>query len=94
MKKTEESLRRLKKGQKTTFSLFGGTNTAKDTTDRQDEERTRTQMILDVNAFSKDAGSLGVNVLASDVFQSLHAMVHADLIDGKWLLKTSYVLTC
>jgi hypothetical protein len=38
-------------------------------------------MILDVNAFSQDAESLGVDVLASDVFQSLHAMVHADLID-------------
>jgi len=82
MKKTEESLRRLKKGQKSTFSLFGGSNTAKDN-DRRDEERTRTQMILDVNAFSKDAESLGVDVLASDVFQSLHTMVHADLIDGK-----------
>lgn len=81
MKKTEESLRRLKKGQKSTFSLFGGPSTAKDN-DRRDEERTRTQMILDVNAFSKDAESLGVDVLASDVFQALHAMVHADLIDG------------
>jgi hypothetical protein len=89
MKKTEESLRRLKKGQKSTFSLFGGSNTVKDN-DRRDEERTRTQMILDVNAFSKDAESLGVDVLASDVFQSLHAMVHADLIDGKssWNLKS------
>ena len=82
MKKTEESLRRLKKGQKSTFSLFGGSNTGKDN-DRRDEERTRTQMILDVNAFSKDAESLGVDVLASDVFQSLHTMVHTDLIDGK-----------
>lgn len=82
MKKTEESLRRLKKGQKATFSLFGGSNTAKDT-DHRDEERTRTQMILDVNAFSKDAESLEVDVLASEAFQILHALVHADLIEGK-----------
>lgn len=82
MKKTEESLRRLKKGQKSTFSLFGNSNTPKDN-DRRDEERTRTQMILDVNAFSQDAQSLGVDVLASDVFTSLHAMVHADLIDDQ-----------
>jgi hypothetical protein len=82
MRKTEESLRRLKKGQKSTFSLFGGPNTAKDN-DRRDEERTRTQMILDVNAFSQDAQSLGIDVLASDVFKSLHTMAHADLIDGK-----------
>jgi len=82
MKKTEESLRRLKKGQKSTFSLFGGSNPTKDN-DHRDEERTRTQMILDVNAFSRDAESLGVDVLTSDVFKSLHTMVHADLIDGK-----------
>lgn len=40
-------------------------------------------MILDVNAFSQDAQSLGIDVLASEVFNSLHAMVHADLIEGE-----------
>jgi len=80
MKKTEESLRRLKKGQKSTFSLFGSSNTGKDS-DHRDEERTRTQMILDINSFSQDAESLGVDVLASDVFKSLHTMVHADLVE-------------
>lgn len=81
MKKSEEALRRFKKGQKSTFSLFSGSNTASNT-DRRDEERTRSQMILDVNALSKDAESLGIDVLASDGFKSLHAMVHADLMDG------------
>ena len=51
--------------------------------DRRDEERTRSQMILDVNAFSQDAQSLGIDVLSSEVFNSLHAMVHADLIEGE-----------
>lgn len=83
MKKTEEALRRLKKGQKSTFSLFGSSAPPKDS-DRRDEERTRSQMILDVNAFSKDAQSLGVDVLSSEIYQSLHAMVHADLTDGTW----------
>lgn len=82
MKKAEESIRRLRKGQRSTFSLFGSSSNTNDT-DRRDEERTRTQMILDVNAFAKDAESLGVNVLASEVFQSLHTLAHADLIDGK-----------
>jgi len=38
-------------------------------------------MILDVNAFAKDAESLGVDVLGNEVFQALNALVHADLID-------------
>ena len=82
MKKSEEALRRLKKGQKSTFTLFGGSNMPSNG-DRRDEERTRSQMILDVNAFSQDAQSLGIDVLSSEVFNSLHAMVHADLIEGE-----------
>ncbi|KAJ7497349.1 COG complex component [Mycena latifolia] len=74
MKKTEDSLRRLKKGKKSTFSLFGG-STRED--DGQDEERIRTQMILDVEAFGKDGELLGVSLDASDSFKSLKEMVHA-----------------
>lgn len=81
MKKSEEALRRLKKNQKP-FSLFGGSNTAQ-SNDKRDEERTRSQMILDVNAFSKDAESLGIDVLASNAFNSLHTLVYADLIEGE-----------
>ncbi|KAJ7346675.1 COG complex component [Mycena albidolilacea] len=75
MKKTEDSLRRLKKGKKSTFSLFGGAAT-KDN-DGKDEERIRTQMILDVAAFGQDGQLLGVPVDRSDSFQSLTEMVHA-----------------
>lgn len=79
MKKTEESLRRLKKGKKTTFSLFGTSNTAKDDEGR-DEERIRTQMIHDVNAFGKDAESLGVSLEKSESYRALTDMVNT--IDG------------
>ncbi|KAF8210325.1 COG complex component [Mycena galopus ATCC 62051] len=81
MKKTEDSLRRLKKGKKSTFSLFGG-GAAKDD-DGKDEERIRMQMILDVEAFGKDGQLLGVSLDQSDSFQSLTEMVHAvDLPDS------------
>ena len=80
MKKTEESLRRLKKGQKSTFSLFGSVH--KDD-DNRDEERIRTQMILDVEALRKDAQTLGVDIGASESFKFLDEMVRANLSDGK-----------
>ncbi|KAJ7045566.1 COG complex component [Mycena alexandri] len=80
MKKTEDSLRRLKKGKKSTFSLFGGG--AKDD-DGKDEERIRMQMILDVEAFGKDGQLLGVSLDQSESFKSLTEMVHAvDLPDN------------
>ena len=82
MKKTEESLRRLKKGRKTTFSLFGGGGNAKDD-DGKDEERIRTQMILDVNAFGKDAQALGVQLEKSETFGSLRDMVHRNFVDDE-----------
>ncbi|KAA1473910.1 COG complex component [Dentipellis sp. KUC8613] len=76
MKKTEESLRRLKKP---TFSLFGNSSAAND--DR-DEERIRTQMALDVEAFGKDAEKLGVDVKQSASFKTLNDMVRASLKEG------------
>jgi hypothetical protein len=75
MKKTEDSLRRLKRGKKPTFSLFGGSGAKDD--DGKDEERIRTQMILDVEAFGKDGGLLGVPVDQSESFKALTEMVHA-----------------
>jgi len=79
MKKTEESLKRLKKGKKTTFSLFGGSSMSKDE-DGKDEERIRTQMILDVEAYGKDAELLNVTVDGSESYIALKDMVHT--IDG------------
>ncbi|KAG6861087.1 hypothetical protein C0995_004024 [Termitomyces sp. Mi166 len=74
MKKTEESLRRLKKGKKPTFSLFGSANAGKDD-DGRDEERIRIQMILDVDAFGRDGESLGVVLQDCEAYNTLRDMV-------------------
>lgn len=73
-------MKRLRKGKKSTFSLFGSSNTAKDDEGR-DEERIRMQMILDVEAFGKDGESLGVGVEQSESFKLLKDMVYA--LEGK-----------
>ena len=73
MKKTEESLRRLKVGKKSGFSFFGGGSSNDD--DARDEERVRQQLILDVEAFEKDAQSLDIDVQSSLSFKALSAMV-------------------
>ena len=81
MKKTEESLRRLKKGKKSAFSLFGSSTSTKEDDGRADEEKIRTQMILDVNAFGKDAESLGVSVNDNSTYHALRDLAHAPLTD-------------
>ena len=79
MKKTEESLRRLKKGKKTGFSLFGSGSNPVD--DGRDEERIRHQMTLDVEAFGKDAIALGVDIEECQAFVQLEENVHAAWIE-------------
>ncbi|KDR75857.1 hypothetical protein GALMADRAFT_248589 [Galerina marginata CBS 339.88] len=75
MKKTEESLKRLKKGKKSTYSLFGNNTGTSD--EGRDEERIRSQMILDVNAFGRDGESLRIEVHANPSFLTLKEMVYA-----------------
>jgi hypothetical protein len=79
MKKTEESLRRLKKGKKTGFSLFSSGSTQAD--DGKDEERIRHQMALDVEAFGKDAVALGVDIEGCQSFVQLEESVRAAWIE-------------
>lgn len=81
MKKTEESLRRLKKGKRSAFSLFGSSSSTKDDDGRADEEKIRTQMILDVDAFGKDAESLGVAVNENSTYRALKELANAPLTD-------------
>ncbi|KAH9986002.1 COG complex component [Russula compacta] len=80
MRKKEESLRKLKKGKKPAFSLFGGVPKEDD---GRDEERIRQQMVLDVEAFGTDAKTLGVDVQGSAGFKSLHEIAIAPLSDGE-----------
>lgn len=75
MKKIEEPLKRLRKNKKSPFSLFGNASTASD--EGKDEERIRTQMILDVVAFGKDGQSLYVDVETNSSFTILKEMVYA-----------------
>jgi conserved oligomeric Golgi complex subunit 2 len=89
MRKKEESLRKLKKGKKPAFSLFGG---APKEDDGRDEERIRQQMVLDVEAFGKDAEALGVDVQGSINFKSLHEMAIAPLNDGESIERTLVTL--
>ncbi|KAI9446785.1 COG complex component [Lactarius indigo] len=78
IRKKEESLRKLKKGKKAPFSLFGGGPKEED---GRDEERMRQQMVLDVEAFGKDAETLGVDVQGSVSFKSLLEMATAPMND-------------
>ncbi|TFK75389.1 COG complex component [Pluteus cervinus] len=79
MKKSEESLRRLKKGKKSGFSLFGA---AGGRDDDGDEERIRIQMVFDVLAFGQDAASLGIELSKHKSFQNLQEIVQsADSVD-------------
>ena len=81
MKKTEESLRRLKKGKKATYSLFGGNKADDD--GKADEDKIRTQMILDVEAFGREAQSLGVAVQENVTYRSLVEMACSSMTDGE-----------
>jgi hypothetical protein len=81
MRKTEESLRRLKKGKKSTLGIFSGASASKD--EDRDEERIRTQMIMDVEAFGLDGKSLGVNITSVESYLQLSQMVQSELVDGE-----------
>ncbi|CDO69140.1 hypothetical protein BN946_scf185042.g42 [Trametes cinnabarina] len=80
MKKTEESLRKLKKGRRSAYSLFG--SSAREDDGRADEEKIRAQMILDVDAFGREAESLGVSVNDNAAYRSLVEMARSGLTDG------------
>ncbi|KAI9067294.1 COG complex component [Trametes sanguinea] len=81
MKKTEESLRKLKKGRRSAYSLFG--SSAREDDGRADEEKIRTQMILDVEAFGREAEALGVSVNDNAGYRSLVEMARSGLTDGE-----------
>lgn len=78
MRKTEESLKRLRMGRRTGFSLFGGSGGNADD-DGRDDGRVRAQLILDVEAFSKEAGLLGVDYGQSAALKALNYMVHSNI---------------
>ena len=89
MKKTEDSLRRYKKGKKSTFSLFGTSSAsaaAQAEEESRDEARIRAQMVMDVDTLAKDAASLGggglVDVDGSAELEELKALAAVQGGDG------------
>jgi hypothetical protein len=83
MQKTEESLRRLKKVKKQSFSLFGNAGPEQGKEDEgRDQERIKVQMILDVEAFGKDAEGLGVEVEQCVEWRTLKEMVKSETVEG------------
>ncbi|BGP14663.1 hypothetical protein JCM10213_001627 [Rhodosporidiobolus nylandii] len=67
-KKTEDSLRWLKKGRQG-LSFFGRSAPAQ--SDESDDDRVKMQMQLDVETLAKDAEALGVDVEGSEAFGGL-----------------------
>lgn len=76
-KKTEESLRRLKKGKRSAFPLFGSSTSSSLDIDGKEEERVRAQMMLDVTALGDGARDLGVDISQSSHFKELKTMASA-----------------
>lgn len=71
MKKNEDALRRLKKGARSGFSLFGSSSGSTQDDASRDEERIRAQMILDVQRLGHDAEVFGVDLKTSPKFGTL-----------------------
>lgn len=88
MKKTEESLRRLKKGKRTTFGIFQSSNTQDDD---KDEERIQVQMMLDVEGLGQDAQSLGIEIRCVESYAQLIQMVRVEF-GGMWFLRKIFWL--
>jgi conserved oligomeric Golgi complex subunit 2 len=91
IKQSEEQLRKLKKGKKQTFSLFGG-GASQDDADLRDQERIRLQLILDVEKLGKDAENLGVDLKRHEAYKTLHDVVHMQCVSFR-LQKHTNLLT-
>lgn len=80
MKKDGDALRRLKKGRQG-FQLFGrststnNTSSSNDETASAEDEKVRLQMDADIEAFARDAQSLGVMLDQSETLKALRAVV-------------------
>lgn len=66
VQKTEDLLRRHRKGKKNTFSLFGSGNNASSATIEEEEERFKQQMLVDIRGLRKAAEGLGVTLVEGE----------------------------
>lgn len=76
MKRTEESLRRLQRGQLSAFSLFSSRSPTANNQD--DDKRVRMQMILDVTALGQDARLLGVDIDKHAAYLDLKTLTESE----------------
>ena len=79
MRKTDDSLKRFRRG-RTGFSLFGSkTNTEE--ADKTEEDRVNTQMQVDVQALIADAESIGVTLQNTPKLSALRDTVMQSAAD-------------
>ncbi|GAA5969864.1 hypothetical protein JCM11641_008068 [Rhodosporidiobolus odoratus] len=76
-KKTEDSLRWLKKGRQG-LSFFGRAASSTAQSDESDDDRVKMQMQLDVETLAQDAIELGVDVEGSEAFAGLRKATTAE----------------
>lgn len=74
MRKVDDSLRKLRKGRQG-FSLFGKSAAQAVPADESEEDRVKSQMRKDVEAFTSDAAALGVATEGSEELQALQREV-------------------
>lgn len=78
MKKDGDALKRLKKGRQG-FQLFGrstaSSSAASEEAASAEDEKVRLQMQADIEAFAKDAESLGVELEKSEALRGLRTVV-------------------
>jgi hypothetical protein len=83
MRQNEASLRRLKRGKKATFPLFGGGGSSvASSDDNADEERMKSQLLLNITALGEDAKRLGVDVDNHDGLKRLYELASTRYDDG------------
>ncbi|GAA6031739.1 hypothetical protein JCM8097_001962 [Rhodosporidiobolus ruineniae] len=81
-KKTEDSLRWLKKGRQG-LSFFGRAASSTPQPDESDDDRVKQQMQVDVEALARDAEELGVDVGGSGAFEGLRRATRGEAAEGK-----------
>lgn len=80
VRKSDESLRKIRKSRKTPFSLFGGSSAGSKAASEEakDEDNIKLQILLDVEGLRKDAESMGVKVKESKAWVELKGVVLGD----------------
>ncbi|KAK4687993.1 conserved oligomeric Golgi complex subunit 2, partial [Tremellales sp. Uapishka_1] len=76
VRKTEDLLRRHRKGKKNTFSLFGSSNASTEADVNEEEARFKSQMQVDTSTLAEIAKDLGVDVDSLSGWAELSEVVH------------------